>query len=134
MAHARARTKLQLGSAVPPIDPDRLITTQAAADLLGMSRPHLVKALHEGALSCIQVGEQRRLRLAEILEFREGRRRESEERLRELLAMAQEQSLVGKSMGNRVQEGTEAPSGVARDQGRSASFAQSRVGERAAVG
>ncbi|HWE61634.1 MAG TPA: excisionase family DNA-binding protein [Chloroflexota bacterium] len=73
-----------------PETAEQLVTTQMAADILGMSRPHLIKLLNEGVLSFTRVGEQRRLKLAEVLEYRDRRQRESEERLKELLAMAQE--------------------------------------------
>jgi excisionase family DNA binding protein len=81
---------LKQGQAVQLINTEQVITTQVAADILRMSRPHLIKLLNEGVLSFTRVGEQRRLKLAEVLEYRDRRQRESEERLRDLLAMAQE--------------------------------------------
>jgi excisionase family DNA binding protein len=81
---------LKQGHSVQLINTEQLVTTQVAADILGMSRPHLIKLLNEGVLSFTRVGEQRRLKLAEVLEYRDRRQRESEERLKELLAMAQE--------------------------------------------
>ena len=80
---------LKLGHSVQLINTEQVVTTQVAADILGMSRPHLIKLLNEGVLAFTRVGEQRRLKLAEVLEYQDRRQRESEERLRELLAMAQ---------------------------------------------
>lgn len=81
---------LKQGHSVQLLNTEQLVTTQMAADILGMSRPHLIKLLNEGVFAFTRVGEQRRLKLAEVLEYQERRQRESEERLRELLAMAQE--------------------------------------------
>jgi excisionase family DNA binding protein len=81
---------LKQGHSVQLVNTEQVVTTQVAADILGMSRPHLIKLLNGGVLSFTWVGEQRRLKLAEVLEYRDLQQRESEERLRELLAMAQE--------------------------------------------
>lgn len=50
------------------------LTTQQAADLLGISRPTLIKALDEGKLAYHRVGKHRRLALPDVLEYRERRR------------------------------------------------------------
>src|SRR5688500_14330668 len=38
------------------------VTTQAAAEILGCSRPHLVKLLEEGKIEFTKVGKHRRIR------------------------------------------------------------------------
>lgn len=46
------------------------ITTQAAAEMLGCSRPHLVKLLEEGKIEFTKVGKHRRITMDEVLKYR----------------------------------------------------------------
>src|SRR5690625_6565686 len=48
------------------------LTTQQAADLLGISRLTLIKALDEGKLPYTRAGSHRRLALTDVLDYREG--------------------------------------------------------------
>lgn len=73
---------------------DREITTQHAADLLGMSRPTVIKLIEDGELraSARRVGAHRRLLLRDVLELRA---RELERRRRILDEMAREAEELG---------------------------------------
>lgn len=51
------------------------LTTQQAADLLGVSRPTVVRLVESGELSAERVGSRRRLALGDVLAYREKRRR-----------------------------------------------------------
>jgi excisionase family DNA binding protein len=66
------------------------LTTQEAADLLGVSRPHLVKLLDEGALPSSRPGVHRRVALADVLQFQEQRRGERLADLRRVIAAGEE--------------------------------------------
>ena len=57
--------------------PDNLvITTQRAADILGMSRPFFIKQLEGGLMAQHRVGNQRRIYLRDVLEFAKKRDKE----------------------------------------------------------
>ncbi len=69
------------------------LTTRQAAELLQVSRTHLVQLLDEGRIPCRMVGSHRRVRAEDILAWRretESRRREA---LDELTARDQELGL-----------------------------------------
>ena len=87
MVHELAR-----GNAVT-ITPVRAeLTTQQAADLLNMSRPFLVQLLESGAIPFYRVGTHRRVRLEDVMAYRNAR---SQERRTALADMAREAQEVG---------------------------------------
>lgn len=65
---------LQRGLAVTVAPVSKQITTQQAADLLGVSRPTVIKLLDEQKIPFERVGSHRRIRLKDLLEYRERRR------------------------------------------------------------
>jgi excisionase family DNA binding protein len=69
---------------------DRRLTTNQAAELLHVSRPHLIKLLNEGKLPYEKVGSHRRLRVEDVLAYRRTRAQEREAQLRELTQLSQE--------------------------------------------
>ena len=74
------------GGGVAIIALDAELTTQEAADLLGVSRPTLIKLLEDGALPFRVLGAHRRLKAGDVLAFRDRRRTAQDAMLDELVA------------------------------------------------
>ncbi len=79
------------GVSVAPLHAE--LTTVEAAELLGVSRPHLVKLLDQGAMPHRMVGSHRRVRLVDVLAYRDRQDEQSRRALDELTAQAEELGL-----------------------------------------
>ncbi|MGB4917897.1 MAG: excisionase family DNA-binding protein, partial [Propionicimonas sp.] len=62
------------GKAVTVTPQEPQLTTQQAADLLGVSRPTVVRLIESGELRADRNGSRRRLLLSEVLAYRDRRR------------------------------------------------------------
>lgn len=47
------------------------LTTQAAAEMLGCSRPHIVKLLEEGKITFTKVGKHRRIKWDDLIQYKQ---------------------------------------------------------------
>jgi excisionase family DNA binding protein len=74
--------------AVVPIGKE--VTTQQAADVLNVSRQYLVRLLDEGRIPFRRTGKHRRLRIEDVLSFKEQRDKDRRAGLRELSRLTQE--------------------------------------------
>jgi len=83
-------SELALGNAVKVVPIHAELTTQEAADLLNVSRPHLVKLLDQGALPHTKTGRHRRVRFADLMAYKQERDDASRKAMDELAAQAQE--------------------------------------------
>lgn len=83
------------GKAITVAPIDQLLTTQEAADFLGISRPTLVKLLESGEMPFERpgAGRHRRVRLQDLLRYRDRRRVERREALDALTREAIEDGL-----------------------------------------
>lgn len=65
---------MQQGLAVTVSPRSQTLTSQQAADLIGVSRPTLIKLLDDGAIEYKRVSSHRRLKLRDVLDYIEQRR------------------------------------------------------------
>lgn len=83
-------SELALGNTVKVVPIHAELTTQQGADLLNVSRPHLVKLLDEGLIPHTKTGRHRRVKFADLVAYKEQRESASHSILDELTAQAQE--------------------------------------------
>jgi excisionase family DNA binding protein len=85
--------ELSNGNAVRVVPIHAELTTQEAADLLNVSRPHLLNLLEQGVLPHHMSGNHRRVRLENLMRFKSQRDRTGEIAMEELARQAQELGL-----------------------------------------
>lgn len=83
--------RMAQGQTITLIPYGRQLTTQEAADLLHVSRPHLIKVL-EGTdeLAYHFVGSHRRIKIEDVLAYRDRRNARRQENIRELTRQSQQ--------------------------------------------
>ena len=81
------------GNSITLIPSNSELTTQEAADILNVSRPHLVKLLESGKIPFIKVGTHRRVELKEIVKYENKLIKERRSKLNQLTKQAQKLNL-----------------------------------------
>lgn len=69
------------------------MTTQAAAELLGCSRPHVVKLLEEGKIEYTKVGKHRRIKYEDVLNYKKKIKSKQKRLIREIMELDEETGL-----------------------------------------
>ena len=91
-------TAMRRGQAITIAPLGQRLTTQEAADLLGVSRPTLIKLLEEGKIPYETPSRHRRIRLSDLLAYQAVRREEQRRvAVRDLTQDAQELGLYDAS-------------------------------------
>lgn len=86
---------LALGDGVTVMPYATRLTTQEAADFLGISRPTLVKLLESGVIPFELVGRHRRVTLRDIVDYQERARADRRSALADLARASASDSQIG---------------------------------------
>jgi len=95
-------SNMMRGKTILLMPQDNRHTTQAAANFLGFSRPHLVKLLDSGVIPFERVGQHRRVLMKDLLTFQKKRDAARKEALN---ALAREEYELGSYDGIPIPEG-----------------------------
>jgi excisionase family DNA binding protein len=84
------KTVLAEGLPIVITSEDRLCTTKEAAEILQISRGHLIKMLESRKIPSYKVGTHRRIRAIDVFKYKDELDAQREEMLREMTAISQE--------------------------------------------
>ncbi len=90
----RVLGSLSAGEGITVVPSHAELTTQQAADLLNVSRPHLVKLLSEGQIEFRSVGTHRRVLARSLMEYVKADDQRRREAAAELTRLGQEMSFI----------------------------------------
>lgn len=66
------------------------VTTQKAAEILGCSRPHLVKLLEDGEITFTKVGKHRRILFEDILNYKNNMKKKQKNQIIDMMNFDEE--------------------------------------------
>jgi excisionase family DNA binding protein len=69
------------------------VTTQAAAEMIGCSRPHIVKLLEEEEIPYTKVGKHRRIKYEDIIKYKKAMKMRQKKNIQRLMELDEESGL-----------------------------------------
>ena len=69
------------------------LTTQATAEILGCSRPHVIKLLESGEIKFTKVGKHRRIRYEDVIRYKKEMKARQERLINEIMSSDEETGL-----------------------------------------
>ena len=69
------------------------LTTQAAAEFLGCSRPHIVRMLEQGEIPYTKVGKHRRIRFEDLADYKREMKSKQRNNIQKLMKLDEESGL-----------------------------------------
>lgn len=85
---------LEQGRTTVTISPNNAeMTTQEAADILNVSRPHLVKLLNNNEIPHTKTGTHRRIKVKDVMDYKEKKDTQCRQSLNEMTEIMQENGL-----------------------------------------
>ena len=69
------------------------LTTQAAAEFLGCSRPHVVKLLEQGKINFTKVGKHRRIKYEDLVRYKKEIKQNQKKLITEMMAFDEKHGL-----------------------------------------
>jgi excisionase family DNA binding protein len=86
----RVTEVLARGDSIAVVAVGQELTTQQAADLLNVSRQYLVRLLDEGRIPFRKTGQHRRVRIEDVVSFKERRDKERRAGIRDITRLSEE--------------------------------------------
>jgi excisionase family DNA binding protein len=69
------------------------MTTQAAAEILGCSRPHIVKLLEDGRIAYSKIGKHRRIQFEDVMKYKKQMKDQQKQNIIDIMKMDEEAGL-----------------------------------------
>jgi excisionase family DNA binding protein len=69
------------------------MTTQAAAEMLGCSRPHVVKLLEQDKIPFTKIGKHRRIKYEDVMKYRQAMKEAQRRNLKDMMKDDEEAGL-----------------------------------------